>query len=77
MLAANALVTVVIIVAALIFVSAVYALYWASRNGQLERFEDGARTIFTEEEPEGQPLDSFPDKEKPRPPWPPEEETRS
>jgi nitrogen fixation-related uncharacterized protein len=77
MFAANALITVVIIVASLIFVSAVYALYWASRHGQLERFEEGAKSIFTEEEPEGQPLDSFPDKEKPQPPWPPEEETRS
>ncbi len=45
---------------ALLFCSAVYALFWASRHGQLDNFEDSAKAIFTEEEPEGEMLDSFP-----------------
>ena len=46
----------------LFFASAVYALYWSSRNKQLGHFERGAKTIFTEEEPLGVTTDAFPGK---------------
>lgn len=49
---------------ALIFASAVYALYWAAKNGQFDDFEQGAKTIFTEEEPEGEIIDAFPGQKK-------------
>ena len=54
------LLIIIICFAGLLLLSAVYALFWASRNGQLKDFEEGAKTIFTEEEPEGKELDSFP-----------------
>lgn len=48
---------------ALLFLgSAVYALHWASRNGQLKEFERGAASIFDEEEPVGRETDHFPGK---------------
>ncbi len=47
-----------------LFSAAVYALYWAAKNGQFKNFEKGARVIFDEEEPEGEQLDFFPDREK-------------
>jgi nitrogen fixation-related uncharacterized protein len=43
--------------AALIVSSAVYALYWASKKGQLSNLEEGAKVIFDEEEPLGEPTD--------------------
>lgn len=58
----NLIIIGLLVVAALLFASAVYALFWASKNGQLEEFEASAKTIFTEEEPEGEVIDSFPDK---------------
>ncbi len=60
-------VTVVAIFATLFLISAVYALYWASKNKQFKNFEEGAKTIFDEEEPEGVPTDFFPG-EDPRSP---------
>lgn len=42
--------------------SAVYALYWSSKKGQLRDLEQGALTIFDEKEPVGQATDSFPGK---------------
>lgn len=53
-------------VAGLFLASAVYALYWASRNGQLQDFERGAVSIFDEAEPMGRPTDSFPSKSAPK-----------
>ena len=44
------------------FVSVVYALYWAAKNGHLRNFDEGSRVIFNEEEPEGLPQDFFPGK---------------
>ncbi|MEM1222491.1 MAG: cbb3-type cytochrome oxidase assembly protein CcoS [Verrucomicrobiota bacterium] len=52
-----------IMVAAFFFVSAIGAIYWASKRGQFRNFDEQARSIFTEEEPEGTISDSFPDKE--------------
>jgi cbb3-type cytochrome oxidase maturation protein len=55
------------LVAAALTGSAVYALYWSSRNGQLRDFQRGAISIFDEEEPVGQMTDRFPPKRtKPR-----------
>jgi nitrogen fixation-related uncharacterized protein len=53
-------VTVVAIFATLFLISAIYALYWASKNKQFKNFEAGAKTIFDDEEPEGVPTDFFP-----------------
>ncbi len=49
-------------VALLFLASAVYALHWASKNGQLKEFDKGAKSIFDDEEPIGQPTDFFPGK---------------
>jgi nitrogen fixation-related uncharacterized protein len=43
--------------AMLIVASAVYGLYWASRKGQLQDLEEGAKVIFDDEEPVGVPTD--------------------
>jgi len=43
---------------------AVYALAWAFRSGQMKNFDQGAKVIFDEEEPEGELTDSFPGKKK-------------
>jgi nitrogen fixation-related uncharacterized protein len=48
--------------AVLFMASTVYALYWASKNGQLRDFGKGAESIFDHEEPIGQPTDFFPGK---------------
>ncbi len=48
--------------AALFLASTVYALYWASKNGQLRDFDKGAESIFDSSEPIGQPTDFFPGK---------------
>ncbi|TAG32427.1 MAG: cbb3-type cytochrome oxidase assembly protein CcoS [Verrucomicrobia bacterium] len=43
--------------AMLIVLSAVYGLYWASKKGQLQDLEEGAKVIFDDEEPVGRPTD--------------------
>lgn len=55
-----AYIAVIFAFAALFFVCAALALSWAHRNGQLENLEEGARSIFDEEEPEGVQTDFFP-----------------
>lgn len=47
-------------VSLLITASAVYALYWAARNGQLREVDKGGESIFDEEEPMGEQTDFFP-----------------
>jgi nitrogen fixation-related uncharacterized protein len=47
-------------IAALFLASAVYALYWSAKKGQLRDFDKGAESIFDEKEPIGQPTDFFP-----------------
>lgn len=42
------------------FIAAAGALYWAAKHGQMRDFEKGARSIFDEEEPEGEIGDHFP-----------------
>lgn len=54
----------VVLMAAAVMASAVYALYWAVKTGQFRQFEKGATEIFTEEEPQGQATDFFPQKRK-------------
>ncbi len=43
----------------------VLALGWAFRNGQFENFQQGSRSIFGPDEPEGEVTDAFPG-EKPQ-----------
>lgn len=43
--------------AMLVVASAVYALYWASKKGELQNLEEGAKVIFDNEEPLGTPTD--------------------
>lgn len=50
------------LIAVAITTSAVYALFWASKRGQLKDFEAGAASIFDENEPIGRPTDFFPAK---------------
>lgn len=46
----------------LFFASAVYMLFWSARNHQFQDFDKGARSIFDDEEPEGDQTDFFPGK---------------
>jgi nitrogen fixation-related uncharacterized protein len=50
------------LIAAALTGSAVYALYWSSKHGQLRDFERGAVSIFDQEEPVGKMTDHFPPK---------------
>jgi nitrogen fixation-related uncharacterized protein len=43
----------------LIVSSAIYGLYWATKKGQLQNLEEGAKVIFDDEEPIGQPTDQL------------------
>lgn len=45
--------------------SAVFALYWAARNNQLEDLQKGAESIFDEDEPMGETTDHFPGEKVP------------
>ena len=53
-----------IFIGVIFFIVAVGALYWSAKKGQLRDFDQQAKTIFTEEEPEGELTDSFPEKPK-------------
>jgi hypothetical protein len=55
--------------------SGVLALRWAARTGQLRNFEQNAKTIFDEEEPEGVQTDHFPGRKTPAPAAPKEART--
>jgi cbb3-type cytochrome oxidase maturation protein len=52
--------TVAFLVALALSGSAVYALFWASKHGQLRDFERGAASIFDDQEPVGRTTDHFP-----------------
>lgn len=54
----------IILLGVAFFIVAVSALYWSAKKGQLRNFDSQAKTIFTEEEPEGEVSDSFPTKKK-------------
>ncbi len=51
--------------AMLIVASAVYGLYWASKKGQLQDLEEGAKVIFDDEEPVGRLTDQILNQSKP------------
>ena len=53
-------ISIIFVLASLFFICAAYALHWAHRNRQLEDLEEGARSIFDEDEPEGEQTDFFP-----------------
>ena len=52
----------VILLGIVFFGAAVAMLYWSVRRGQLRDFDEQAKVIFTQEEPEGEISDRFPDK---------------
>ena len=52
----------VILLGIVFFGSSVAMLYWSVRRGQLRDFDEQAKVIFTQEEPEGEISDHFPDK---------------
>jgi cbb3-type cytochrome oxidase maturation protein len=56
--------TLAFLIATAISGTAVYALYWSSKHGQLRDFERGATSIFDEQEPVGQMTDRFPAKRR-------------
>ena len=43
------------------------AFYWAAKTGQFRILEDGAKSIFDEDEPLGTATDAFADKQADRP----------
>ncbi|MFZ4598948.1 MAG: cbb3-type cytochrome oxidase assembly protein CcoS [Terrimicrobiaceae bacterium] len=53
-----------LLVGGLIFLSgsALFAFYWAVRDGQLNNLPEAAKTIFDHDEPVGTPTDRFPSK---------------
>ena len=52
----------IIALGVLFFIVAVSGLYWSSKKGHLRNFDAQAKTIFTDEEPEGDVSDAFPGK---------------
>lgn len=50
----------VFLLGVIFFASAVFALVWSRRNKQFDEMEKGARSIFDEDEPEGEVTDTFP-----------------
>lgn len=46
------------------FVVTVVVLYWSAKKGHLRNFDAQAKTIFTDEEPEGEVSDQFPERRK-------------
>lgn len=50
-----------IVLAATFGLLALWALGWSIAKGQYRDFAAGARSIFDEEEPVGQPTDAFPE----------------
>lgn len=56
--------TLAFLIATAISGTAVYALHWSSKHGQLRDFERGATSIFDEQEPMGQMTDHFPTKQR-------------
>jgi nitrogen fixation-related uncharacterized protein len=51
--------TFIVFLGVLFFTSAVLALLWAVKKGYLANFEEQARSIFDDEEPEGVCTDAF------------------
>jgi len=51
---------VVFVFMLLLGASAIYGLYWAAKNGQLQGLEDASKSIFDKDEKIGRVTDSFP-----------------
>ena len=51
-----------ILLGVVFFTVAISALYWTAKKGLLRDFNSQAKTIFTDEEPEGEISDTFPGK---------------
>ncbi|MGE9295270.1 MAG: cbb3-type cytochrome oxidase assembly protein [Puniceicoccales bacterium] len=56
----NAYLIILAVLGGTFFASAVAALWWSAKNGQLRNFDQGSRVVFTDEEPEGVHTDYFP-----------------
>jgi nitrogen fixation-related uncharacterized protein len=56
----NSYVFLMILTGALFFLSAVVVLYWCAKSGQLRDFDKNSRSIFSDDEPEGEETDFFP-----------------
>lgn len=54
----------ILIIGVAFFVVAAGMLYWSAKKGHLRNFDAQAKTIFTEEEPEGEVSDAFPESRK-------------
>ncbi len=52
----------IILLGVAFFAVAITMLFWAAKKGQLRDFDKQAKTIFTDEEPEGEVTDEFPKK---------------
>lgn len=52
----------IILLGVAFFSVAISMLYWSAKKGQLREFDKQAKIIFTDEEPEGEVSDRFPDK---------------
>ena len=52
--------TYIVVFATVLGVSAVCALFWACRSGQMGDFPAAAVSIFDDDEPQGQITDRFP-----------------
>ena len=50
----------IVLFAVVLCISAVCALFWAVRAGQMDDFRTGAASIFDDEEPTGEVTDAFP-----------------
>jgi cbb3-type cytochrome oxidase maturation protein len=54
----------IVVFATALGLTAVWALFWAFRSGQMDDFRAGARSIFDEDEPVGTVTDHFPTGER-------------
>lgn len=54
-------VAVVTLLGFIFFGTAVYAFVWSRRQKQFDNLEEGSRSIFDKDEPEGRVTDTFPD----------------
>ena len=54
-----------LLLAIFFFGVAISMFYWSAKKGQLKNFDQQARVIFTEEEPEGEISDQFPESKAP------------
>lgn len=52
----------IFLIAAAFFVVAACLLWWSVRQGHFQNFDNQAKSIFNEEEPEGVVIDEFPDR---------------